>query len=65
MEMEKIVITLKRKQNNSKCVFVCDIYFDSDQFPLQWFSIRKLLSEAQVDGVIRRTPSVLSKIHQI
>ncbi len=63
MEMEKIRYNTDAQTKQFKCV--CDIYFDSDQFPLQWFSIRKLLSEAQVDGVIWRTPSVLSKIHQI
>ena len=40
-------------------------YLDSDEFLLQSFSIRKLLSKAHVDDVFRRAPVVLSELFQI
>lgn len=39
-------------------------YLDCDEFLLHRFSVGKLLSEAHVDGVVRRAPVVLPKLFQ-
>lgn len=41
-----------------------ECYLDYDKFLLQRFSIRKLLSKAHVDGVVRRATVVLPKLFQ-
>lgn len=40
-------------------------YLNNNQFSLQWLSIWEFLPKAQIDGVLRRAPSVLFEVHEI